>query len=332
MRTRSRHCRHASMIVACALVCVGVHAAPATPTDGSVTLAPASAAASGIETAPLTESRYAPQVRGIATVLDPQPLLALAANLQTAHATFVATKAQARAAAAEATRATALHRNGDNTSLREVQAAAAATAAAQAKQVAAAADARATRGSARVQWGATLAGEAEHGSHSFDAMAEGSTALLAVALPPGSAAPAGRTIHVRKADGEIVAATLIGPSPRADQVVQGPTYFYRANDAGLRIGQHLLASVPVRTSTRTGVIVPTTAVIWYAGQPWAYVEISAGHFQRRLVAETARTAKGWFESSGFRVGERVVVRGGELLLSKELLPPPGAQPAASDDD
>lgn len=332
MNIRFRLCHRACCIAACAMVFMSVHAAPAAPARGSVTLVPASVAASGIKVAPLAESRYAPHVQGVATVLDPQPLLALAASLQTARTSLIAAKAQMRAAAAEAKRVAALHRNGDNASLREVQAAAAAATAAKSKQAAAVADARAARDSALAQWGATLAGEAERGSRSFDALADGSAALIAVALPPGSAAPTGRSIHVQKEDGETVAATLIGPSPRADRVVQGPTWFYRIEGAGLRIGQRLSASMPVRTSSQTGVILPMAAVIWYAGQPWAYIEIAAGHFQRRPVAETARTATGWFQSGGFHAGQRVVVRGGELLLSQELLPPPGTKSAGDDDD
>ncbi|TAM98615.1 MAG: hypothetical protein EPN40_06335 [Rhodanobacteraceae bacterium] len=224
MSTHSRYCRHACSIVGCVLVFAGAHAAPAAPAHGSVTLTPASVTASGIQVAPLAESRYARQIRAIATVLDPQPLLALAAQLQTARAALDAANAQAHAATAEAKRATALHRDGDNTSLREAQAAAAAAAAARAKQVAAAADARAERATARAQWGAVLAGEAESGSRSFGALADGSAALLAVALPPGSAAPAGRTIHIHEENGGVLTATLIGPSSRADPVVQGPTY------------------------------------------------------------------------------------------------------------
>jgi hypothetical protein len=37
-------------------------------------------------------------------------------------------------------------------------------------------------------------------------------------------------------------------------------------------------------------------------------------------------------SEGLRRGQRVVVRGAELLLSQELKPPPGARPAMGDDD
>ncbi len=324
--------RRVRITVTFALVLAVPCLSQAAPADASVALPPASAAASGIVVAPLAEARHAPQVRGIATVLDPQPLLTLAARLQTVHAAFDAATAQARAAAEEAKRIGKLHRDGDNAALRDVQAAAAAASAARAKQVAAMADQSAARGSARAQWGAALASEAERGSRAFDALGNGSAALLAVALPSGSHSPGTHSLRFRNDDGATLVATLIGPSPRADPVVQGPTYFYRVDAAGLRIGQRLSVAVPLRTASDIGVIVPTTAVVWYAGQPWAYIETAAGRFQRRPVAAAERTATGWFQSSGFRAGERVVVRGGELLLSQELLPPPQAKPAGDDDD
>ena len=96
-------------------------------------------------------------------------------------------------------------------------------------------------------------------------------------------------------------------------------------------GQRLSASVPLGGAAQTGVTVPAAAVIWYAGQPWAYVETAAGHYQRRPLSVDARNASGWFEANGFHAGERVVVRGGELLISQELLPPPGVKPAGDGD-
>lgn len=309
-------------------------AAPArcATTEGTVTLTPAGEAASGISVAALVESHYAPQVQGIAAVLDPQPLLALAAQLQGARAAFDAAATQAHATAAEAQRLRGLYRHGENAALRDVQAAESAASAAQAKQVAATADYAAARSGTRAQWGATLTSLAERGPQALNDYAEGRVALLAVALPAGTPAPATNTIRIQLNGGDTLPATLLGPSPRADAVVQGPTYFYRAAGAELRIGQRLTAAVPVGAAARSGVTVPEAAVLWYAGQPWAYVETSAGHFQRRPLAQDAYTTTGLFQSSGFHAGERVVVRGGELLLSQELLPPPGAKPAGDSDD
>lgn len=298
----------------------------------TVTLSSASVTASGVKAAPLVASRYAPQVQGIATVLDPQPLLALSAQLQGKRAALDAAVAQSHADTTEAQRLRELYRHGGNAALHDVQVAEAAASAAHAKQIAAAADYAAARSGARARWGTTLTALAARGVQALDDYADGRATLLAVVLPVGSKSPVVSTIRVQANGGETVPASLLGPSPRADAVVQGPTYFYRTVGVGLRIGQRLTATVPQGAPARRGVIVPDAAVIWYAGQPWVYVETTAGHFQRRPLAQTARTATGWFQASGFHAGERVVVRGGELLLSQELLPPAGTQPAGGDDD
>ncbi|MBS0318171.1 MAG: hypothetical protein JSR49_13700 [Proteobacteria bacterium] len=303
-----------------------------TDNSGSVTLSTASVNASGIATTTLQATKQTVQVQAIASVLDPQPLLALAAQLQTAHANAMAAAVAAGSADAEAKRSTALYHDGENTSLQQVQAAAAAAAQARAQQRIAQAQEAAARSSAQAQWGVSLASLAARGPSALKAYADGHSALLAVALPAGSPAPTGDTIELSLPDHSTLAAHLIGASPRADAVVQGATFFYRADGAGLRTDQRLTTTVPLGDAAQAGVTVPAAAVIWYAGQPWAYVETTAGHYRRRPLRVDARNASGWFEASGFRAGEQVVVRGGELLLSQELLPPPGVKPAGGDGD
>lgn len=304
----------------------------ATTSDGDVILPAASVNASGITTAVLQAATQTRQAQAIASVLDPQPLLALAAQLQAAHANTVAATVAAHSASVEAQRTATLYHDGENASLRQLQATAALAAQAQAQQQIAQAQEVAARSSARAQWGPSLATLAARGPQALNAYANGHSALLAVVLPAGLATPPGDTIALSLPDRGLLSARLIGPSPRADAVVQGATFFYRADGAGLRTDQRLSASVPLGSAVRTGVTVPAAAVIWYAGQPWAYVETGAGHYQRHPLSMDARNASGWFEASGFRAGERVVVRGGELLISQELLPPPGVKPAGGDGD
>ncbi len=322
------------LVGACAtalsLTMPSLHAA--TNRSGGVTLPAASVNASGITTAVLQATTQTRQAQATASVLDPQPLLALAAQLKAAHANAVAAAVAAHSASVEAKRTAALYHDGENASLQQVQATAALAAQAQAQQQIAQAQEVAARSSARAQWGPSLAALAARGPQALNAYADGHSALLAVVLPPGLATPPGDTIALSLPDRSPLPAHLIGASPRADAVVQGATFFYRADGAGLLTDQRLSASVPLGSATQTGVTVPATAVIWYAGQPWAYVETAAGRYQRRPLSVDARNASGWFEASGFRAGERVVVRGGELLISQELLPPPGVKPAGGDDD
>ena len=320
---------------AATVACIGLWWAMSTPVlaamTGNVVLTPASVSASGIEVAPLAVATQTSNTQAVATVLDPQPLLTLAAHLQSLHARVLAADAAAKAASAQAIRSQALYRQGGNTSLRDMQTADAEAAAARAQRMTARAEETAARIGARPQWGTVLAKLAGKGPQALSEYADGRAVLLEVVLPNGTPAPAGTSIQVWGSGGQPVTATLLGPSPRTDAVVQGPTFFYRATSAGLRSGQRLSATVSLGTAVQRGVSVPAAAVIWYAGQPWVYVETSSGHFQRRPLAPT-RLAQDWFEASGFHAGEKVVVRGGELLLSQELQPPPGAAKPAGDGD
>jgi hypothetical protein len=70
------------------------------------------------------------------------------------------------------------------------------------------------------------------------------------------------------------------------------------------------------------VIVPSSAVIWWQGKPWVYVETATGEFSRKAVEADHPVAGGFFCRMGFMPGEKVVVRGSEELLAIELNPTP----------
>ncbi|MDE2264709.1 MAG: hypothetical protein KGL29_02315 [Alphaproteobacteria bacterium] len=317
----------AIVLVILAGVVTSNHALAAT-----VILAPADLKANGIVTAQLQTQSYRAQAEGIATVVDPQALTALAAQLATAHAAVEAANEEVMATAAESKRQQALYRNGKYVSERDEQTAIAAAAAAKAQRVSAIAADSSTRANAVATWGAALAAIAEQGPGAFADYADGRRALLAIALPIGTSAMPEKVIEILLPTGPALSASLIGPSPRADTIVQGPSYYYSTAGEGLRSGQRFAAVVGIGASSATGVVIPDAAVLWYAGEPWVYVETAPGHFTRRLIITDARDAKGWFQVKGFKAGERVVVHGSELLLSQELKPPASATSAGGDDD
>lgn len=306
--------------------------APAIAFDGVVKLAPSSVAASGIVVTSLASTQYTPQVEGIASILDPQPLLAASAQLVASKAAADSAKEQALAAVAEAKRLEALYQNDKLVSQRDEEVAVAAAAAAKAQQSTAIANDGSARASARANWGAALATLAEGGPHALADYADGRRALLAVALPLGTVGSPANKIHLRLPNGADLPAILLGPSPQADTVVQGLTYFYRAPGGRLRSGQRYTALVPIGTNSSAGIIVPDAAVLWYAGEPWVYIESGTGVFERHVLAMTARDPRGWFQEKGFHAGERVVVQGGELLLTQELKPPVSVDSKSGDED
>ena len=81
-------------------------------------------------------------------------------------------------------------------------------------------------------------------------------------------------------------------------------------------GAAVAAFLPIGEA-RTGVVVPAAAVVWWQGRAWVYVEERPGRFVRRVVATGAPVAGGLFVTGGVVAGDRVVVRGAQMLLSEE---------------
>lgn len=293
---------------------------------------PASAqAVQGVELAALQPAEAADLSDAVASVRDVSALLATAANLASMQAQVRADAAAAAAARAEAARLQALLGKG-YVALRDVQAANASAAAAQAAQTADLARVDALQADARAQWGEVLSALAARGPAALADYADGRASLVELALPdePDLTPAAQITLH-GPAVGS-VEARLLGAAPSTDAVVQGASWFYRVDAGGLRSGQRLAVRMALPGPHASAVQVPREAVVWYAGQPWVYVEQSPGQFQRVPVPTGTRGEGGWIVEGALHAGQRVVVRGGELLLTQELKPPPGTAPAGGDDD
>jgi multidrug efflux pump subunit AcrA (membrane-fusion protein) len=75
-----------------------------------------------------------------------------------------------------------------------------------------------------------------------------------------------------------------------------------------------------------GVIVPASAVIWYADKAWVYQKQAAkqgqksgeDHFVRRQINTDSEAGDGWFVAGDLKAGDEVVTNGTQLLLSEEF--------------
>lgn len=304
---------------------------------GGVAVSPEQAAASGVGVRALPLTRFQPRARAYASVLDPGPLLQLRGQLRAARAQTEAASAQAAASEREYRRLELLNAQDRTVSDRAAEAARAAREADGARLQAARATLLAAGDAARSRWGHVLAGWAlAERSPQLDALGSGRQVLLSVALEQrgatGSAPPSIR-VGLPGAGGGEVAARLVSASPLADPVLQSPAWFYRAPRGGLRTGMRVDALLPAGPSL-AGVIVPSSAVVWYANRPWAYVQGDATHFVRREMVVDTPAPGGWFVARGWRGGERVVVHGAALLFSQEFQPraQPGLPSGGGDDD
>ena len=308
----------------------------ATASAGTVAVSPAQATASGIEVRAVPITRFQPQTSAYASVLDPGPLLQLCGQLRSAQAQADAARAQAGASAREYRRLTLLNSQDHTVSDKVTEAAHATWDVDRAHLRSAQATLRAAGDAARSRWGDVLAGWALAArAPQLDALNSGQQALLSVALPQsgttGSPPPTIR-IGVPGTGGGESTAHLVSPSPLADPVIQGPTYFYLAPRGALRTGMRINAFLPDGQSLE-GVAIPNSAVVWYANRPWVYVRSDDTHFVRREIAVDTPASGGWFVAHGWRGGERVAVKGAALLFSQEFQPKPQAgSPSSGDDD
>ena len=289
-----------------------------------ITLDTAIQAQSGIRTEPLPATNHRMEVPAYGSVLDLQPLIDLRFRYMSAQADAATAEATATASRNELERKRILYQDNQNVSLKDYQTAQAAHRSAQAKQEAASTNLTNVRGVARQQFGETLERWAlGPDSPLFERLLNRQEVLLRVIAPLGDDTQAPSNIQVAANSNQRLQAYLISPSPQSDPAVQGSAFIYRAV-AQIAAGTNIVAYLPTSSETTPGVLIPARAIVWYGGQPWAYVLMAPDRFARRPLAQHAPLDGGFFVSEGIKAGERIVVSGAQLLLSEELRPPPGS--------
>jgi hypothetical protein len=275
---------------------------------------------SGIATAPLQPATYRPESAAFGVVVDIQPLLALRGRHATAAAEAGSAEAAIKASRDEYERDRALFADDRNVSLKALQAAEAAYRADQARLRAATATLREVGAAARQQFGETLERWAfDPDSKEFASLIAQREALVRVTLAGDMKMEAPKLIQVDAPGHPRSSAQLVSASPQSDPAVQGRSYFYRSS-AFLPSGMRVVARLPVSTQAIEGLMIPDPAIVWYGGQPWAFVGETAQRFVRRPVRGQPSSSGGVFITEGFKEGDRIVVTGAQLLLSEELRP------------
>lgn len=261
------------------------------------------------------------------TVIDLQPLADLSSRYASSVADLDSAKAASDAARAELERTQALYADVQNASLKALQAARAANTAAIARVKSVQANVTAITASARQQYGTTVSGwTLSPASSDLARLLERREVLLRVVFS-GSQTGAAPAMLKSTADGvPPFDARLVSASPQVEPGIQGQAYYYRAAvplAAGTRISAK--AVTVVAPTAKAGVLIPAGAIVWYGGQPWAYVQFSKGNFQRRAVDPRFPQDGDYFVTDGFNPGELVIVRGAQLLLSEESRAQSGSQ-------
>lgn len=144
---------------------------------------------------------------------------------------------------------------------------------------------------------------------------------------PDIAGGAPRNVRVAPlSGGEGVPVKSMWGAPTGNLSMPGVSYFGLIDAGpGLRPGDRAKLTADGAMS-RSGVIIPSSAIVVFAGQSWCFIETAQKKFERRAVTLDLPIDDGFLVNTGFSAGQRVVVRGASLLLSRE------AGPGDDDDD
>ncbi|MEI9901138.1 MAG: efflux RND transporter periplasmic adaptor subunit, partial [Hyphomicrobium sp.] len=276
----------------------------------------------GLKLAELSAGKYQDQVRGYGTVLD----LATLTNLNTTYVSAVSqlNTARARLAASQPAfaRAQSLYAKSIG-NLVQVQATEATLLADRAAVEAAESQVRTLRATAMQEWGPVIGNSLVVDGGLITRLIERTEFLQQITLPPGvriDDVPATASVEVggssRRAD-----VRYISPATRADPRIQGLSYFYAAGASsgvlpGMNVRAFLANGAPV-----DGVVIPASAVVWWAGRAWVYRRTGDDTFSRREIPTDmpAEMDAGFIvPASLFKPQEEMVGTGAQMLLSEEF--------------
>lgn len=173
---------------------------------------------------------------------------------------------------------------------------------------------------ARQQWGDVLARWLFGRSLSLNRLIQCKDVLIQITLPADTHIPLiPETAKIQVQDTTFVTAKLVSPSPRTDPRIQGASFFYIAPAKTMHIlpGMNVLAYLPVGPQVQ-GVIIPSSAVVWWQGKAWVYLQKDPEHFIRREIITENPVESGWFLATGFTPEDQIIVIGAQLLLSEEF--------------
>jgi hypothetical protein len=153
----------------------------------------------------------------------------------------------------------------------------------------------------------------------FQQLLQRQDVLVQVMLPALQSPP--ETLNLKTADqATLLSARYVGPALQVDPKVQGASFTYLAssNQGALLPGMNVIAALSAKSSIPGSQFsIPASAVVWEEGKPWVYVQTSTDRFIRHGVAGK-QIQNRWLVNDGFKLGDRVVVQGAQLLLSQEF--------------
>lgn len=184
-----------------------------------------------------------------------------------------------------------------------------------------------------LQWGRELAKIAFNNNLSphLAGLLNKNNVLVQISLPLNTVSPLkNSTIKITPLTETFkpVTAVYVSPATTSDTNGFGNTFYYSAPANLLRIGMRVNVEVdPIVGDETKGIIIPSNAVVWYAGKPWAYFKQatnleadsknSATEFVRKPISTDTEIDAGWF-NQGVDTDSEVVISGAQYYYQKNL--------------
>jgi hypothetical protein len=286
-----------------------------------VSLSPATQQNSGISTAKVSTTSYQGEVKSFGNVVSIDSLL----EAKTQYLNLKSSANLARAAGGQNIqqykRLKALNEDDKNVSDRAVQEALAAVNADKANVSASASQLKNLQNAIKLQWGEALAKlvfDDKLPPHLANLLNR-KNVLIQVSLPLSNAMPkAGSSVNVTPLNetSSPIKAIYVSPASTSDGNGFGKTFYYSAPAEQLRIGMRVNVEAAA-SGSKNGSSIPSNAVVWYAGTPWAYFKQGKDQFVRKPISADTEVEAGWF-NQGLDANSEVVVNGAQLLLSEEF--------------
>lgn len=276
----------------------------------------------GVETVPATKKLFFSELMAYATVVDTRDLLRWRSRINQLQSTIRVAQVAEQAAKQELERLRKLANNTGSVASKNVNYADASWQEARANLQAAQFQLDDAKTELLQGWGNPIASWVlDKPSKEFDRLVSREDTLILVTLPVDASLSADVSmIRVsREGDRDVARkAYFVSPAYLATQQIQGETYYFRISTGKLRLGMRLDAWIPQNDEPKTGFHIPEQAIVWYAGQPWTYVQQDEATFKRRALADGDIVVGGIFIESGFNAGDELVVSGSQMLLAEEF--------------
>jgi hypothetical protein len=292
-----------------------------------VSLTPATQQNSGIQTIKINSANYQGEIKSFGNVIAIDSLIEAKSRYLSLKSEVDIAKSASMHNLQQYQRLKTLNADDKNVSDQALQAALANVEADKARISASELQLKNLQTNTKLLWGESLANLAfadNAPSHLANLLARRNV-LIQISLPLSSGTPKqGSSVNVTPLNESVapIQAIYISPATQSDTNGFGKTFYYSAPSDLLRIGMRVnVVKASVASQNASGVVIPSNAVVWYAGKAWAYFKAGQDkgyvQFIRKPISTDTEVDEGWF-NQGITENSEVVVSGAQLLLSEEF--------------